>query len=120
MKVSVIWIDREHAHLFHISDENMERKQIKNSHIEHHTHQRDNLDHEREERCLFIDAAAELKASDRVLIIGPGVAKHHFQTFLFEQNPDIGRRIAGVETVDHPSDAQIGALAKKYFEKASA
>ncbi|MGZ3651290.1 MAG: eRF1 domain 2 [Bdellovibrionota bacterium] len=120
MKLSVIWIDRENANLFHISDDKMERKKLKLNHTDHHTHRRDQLDQNREEPHLFTEAALELAASDRVLIIGPGVAKHHFQSYLVEHMPFIGKKVAGIETVDHPSDEQIAALAKKYFERVSA
>jgi stalled ribosome rescue protein Dom34 len=117
MKLSVIWIDREHANLFHLSDEKMERKKIKLHHAEHHTHHRDNLDQMHEDPHLVREAAQELSASDQVLIIGPGVAKHHFQSYLVEHQPFVGKKIVGIETVDHPTDAQIAALAKKFFEK---
>lgn len=118
MKVSVIWIDREHARIFHFSEENMERKRIRGGHKEHHSHRRDNLDHEREEKSLFAEAKDELSASDRVLIVGPSMAKHHFQTFLVEHYPVIAKKIVGLETVDHPSDGQIAAMAKTYFDRA--
>ena len=120
MKLSVIWIDRENARIFHLSDEKMERKQLKLRHPDHHTHHRDHLDQDREEPGLFKEIATELQDSERLLIIGPGVAKHHFQNYLNEHQPFLAKRVAGVETVDHPTDGQIAALAKKFFEKASA
>jgi stalled ribosome rescue protein Dom34 len=115
MKFTVIWIDREHASTFKISDGSMERKKFQATHTDHHTHRRDGLDYDREEPVLFAKVAAEIADSDRLLILGPGVAKHHFQTFLAEQRPQLSRKVLGVETVDHPSDAQIAAMAKRYF-----
>ena len=117
MKLTVIWIDRENANLFHLSDDKMERKKLKLRHQDHHNHHRDHLDQDREEPHLFKEAAMELNDSERVLIIGPGVAKYHFQSYLVEHQPLIGKKIAGIETVDHPTDAQIAALAKKFFER---
>lgn len=120
MKLSVIWIDRETARIFHLSNDQMERTRVKATHMDHHTHARDQLDHKREENSLFKDAAANLADSDRILVIGPSVTKHHFQNYLMEQRPQLAKRVAGIETVDHPTDAQIAALAKRFFEKASA
>lgn len=120
MKLSVVWIDREHARFFHFSDDRMERKNIKLRHAEHHTHARDGLDRDREEPQLFLEAAGELTGSDKILILCPGVAKHHFQTYLAEHQPFVAKKIAGVETVDHPSDGQIAAMAKRFFEKITA
>jgi stalled ribosome rescue protein Dom34 len=120
MKLSVIWLDRETARLFHLSDERMERKFIKLRHSDNHTHRRDQRDQDREEPGLFQEIIAELQASERFLVIGPGVAKHHFQNYLNEHQPLLAKKVAGVETVDHPTDGQIAALAKKFFEKVSA
>lgn len=120
MKLSVIWIDAETASVFHFSDDKMERKKLKVTHKDHHTHARDHLDQERGESHLFQDAAAELSSSDRALIIGPGIAKIHFESYLKEKRPFIARKIAGVETVDHPTDGQIAAMAKKHFERETA
>lgn len=118
MKVSVIWIDQEQARIFHFSDEVMERKRIRHGHKDHHSHQRSQLDQQREEKNLFSDAQAELQASSRILIVGPSIAKHHFQNFLMEHHPAVARKVVGLETVDHPSDGQIAAMAKSYFDRA--
>lgn len=120
MKLTVIWIDRQSARVFHVSNEKMERKTLGKSHVEHHTHRPDAFDHRREENHLFHEAVKELSQADRSVIIGPGMAKHHFQTFLVEHHPQIAKKISGFETVDHPTDAQIAALAKRYFERATA
>lgn len=120
MKLSIVWIDREHAKIFHFSDEKMERKKLSASHIDHHSHKRDAIDQSQEEKKLFLEALKELTDSMRILIIGPGVAKHHFRAFLTEHHPMVAKNISGMETVDHPSDGQIAALAKKHFQKASA
>lgn len=117
-KVSVIWIDREHAQIFHFSDISMERRKIRSSHHDHHTHARDNFDHERQERSFFQEAKDELAASSHIVLVGPGVAKHHFQTYLIEHYPVVARKIIGLETVDHPTDGQIAAMAKTYFDRA--
>ncbi len=120
MKVSVIWIDRGQAKLFFLSHEKMERKNLQSRQIEHHTHAQDASDRERKEHRLFIDVVKELDGTDQILILGPGIAKHHFQNYLMEHQPAIARKIAGVETVDHPTDGEIAAMTKKLFEKASA
>jgi stalled ribosome rescue protein Dom34 len=120
MRLSVIWIDRQCARVFHVSDDRMERKYLGKGHVEHHTHRPDARDHQREEIPLFKEAAKELSQADRTVIIGPGMAKHHFQNFLIEHYPLIAKKIAGFESVDHPTDAQIAALAQRYFERATA
>lgn len=118
MKGAVIWIDRETARLFLLSDEKMERKNLEVHMPEHHTHGKDASDRDRKEHKLFAAAAKELGAVDRVLILGPGVAKHHFKTYLEEHYPKEARKVVGLETVDHPTDGQIAAYTKKLFAEA--
>jgi stalled ribosome rescue protein Dom34 len=120
MKLTVIWIDREHAKVFHVSDGSMERKRLWSEPAGHHPHRREKPGRDREETALFREAAAELTGSDRVILLGPGVAKHHFRNFLAEQRPLLCKKVVGIETVDHPSDGQIAAMAKLYFGKTSA
>lgn len=67
------------------------------------------------EQKFYQEIASSLVDSGSLLILGPGVAKHHFQNFLNEHYPSIAKKIVGCETVDYPSDPQIAAYAYKYF-----
>ena len=51
-----------------------------------------------------------------VLITGPANAKTDLVKHIHHHDPKLMNVIVGVETVDHPSDAQLVAFAKKYFE----
>ncbi len=116
MNAFVIWIDREHAKIFPVSEERLEKKTLLAKQSEHHTHKLDNLDHQRQENWLFEESVAYMRNAEKILVLGPGVAKHHFITYLMEQHPALARKVTDCETVDHPSDAQIIAYAKKYFQ----
>lgn len=116
MNAYVIWIDREHAKAFQVSAEKMERAQFASHQPDHHSHPHDALDHQRAERPLFEQVAHHVREAEKLLILGPGVAKHHFQNFLSEHYPAVARRIVACETVDHPSDPQIAAYARRFFE----
>lgn len=119
--VSVLWLDRQHAQLFNFGELGFqEARKFKAHHTEHHTHARDAFDTQREESAFFRDLAKALEGSDKVLILGPGMAKHHLRSYLMEQWPMVARRIDRVENSDHPTEAQIAALARSYFEKAMA
>jgi len=120
MNVAVVWIDREHAQLYLISNEKMERQSFHHHHKENHRHVRDSVEKNKEERGLFQDVGRALEGADQILILGPGMAKHHFRNFMNEQMPMLAKKISGVETVDHPSDAQIAALARDFYDKVSA
>jgi stalled ribosome rescue protein Dom34 len=116
MKCFVVWIDRENAKVFEFSREKMERKTLKSHSPDHHTHRMDNKDSERIEKKLFLEVAEELSSDSQILILGPGVVKHHFQNYLNEHHPILSKRVVACETVDHPTDPQIAAQAMKFFK----
>jgi stalled ribosome rescue protein Dom34 len=116
MKATVVWVDKEQAKLFHLTEEKMERESIRApGHPNHHTHGKDQLKDSQQDRRLFSEVANKIKGSTSILILGPGVAKHHFRNYLAEHQPALSRKVVGCETVDHPTDAQIAALARKFF-----
>lgn len=116
MSSFVIWIDREHAKIFHFSNEKMERKNFKSKHAEHHTHRMEQAEHQRQEQAFFSEIVTSLRDAAHILILGPGVSKHHFQNYLMEHLPLLAKRIVGCEPVDHPTDPQIAAYARKFFQ----
>ena len=56
----------------------------------------------------------------RILVVGPSVTKLRFLRYAQEHDRALESRIAGIETVDHPTDRQIVAYARNYFELAMA
>lgn len=119
--VAVVWLDREQAKVFKFSEQGfLGEKKFKAHHIDHHTHARDAFDHERAESPFFRDLGQELEGVQKLLIIGPGMAKYHFRSYLMEQKPLVARKVERVESSDHPTEAQIAALAKDFFDKITA
>ena len=53
-----------------------------------------------------------------VLITGHSNAWTELMKHIEKHEPKLMKTILGVETVDHPSDAQLVALARKYFKTA--
>ena len=53
--------------------------------------------------------------ADAVLITGPANAKTELVKHIHQHEPGKMKAIAGVETVDHPSDGSLVAYARKYF-----
>jgi hypothetical protein len=70
---------------------------------------------------LFARLAQMALRCGTVLVVGPGSAKHEFVKFLARNHPGaLEEHVAGVETVDHPTDAQLVALARAAFAHAAA
>jgi stalled ribosome rescue protein Dom34 len=115
---AVIWIDHREARVFHFSPTDVEKLVLHPDHPTKHIHHKANsigsghaaADHE------FLHAvAASVADAGAVLVTGPGNAKSELVKHIDQHDPKLMKVIAGVETVDHPSDAQLVAFARHYL-----
>jgi len=58
---------------------------------------------------------AVIRDANRILILGPGEAKHQVETRL--RDAGLGKGIVGVETADKMTDPQIAAVARRRFRE---
>lgn len=56
-----------------------------------------------------------LKGAEEILVVGPANAKTGFVKYLDTHAQDLRRKVVAVETVDHPTDGQVLAYARKHF-----
>ena len=56
-----------------------------------------------------------LAGAGTILIVGPAGAKTELASHLAAHAPGLSTRVAGVETVDHPSEGELLALARQFF-----
>jgi len=56
-----------------------------------------------------------MKGAAEILIVGPGHAKLELIKHIHAHDHDLVKQVVGVETMDHPSDAQLVVHARKYF-----
>jgi hypothetical protein len=115
---AVIWIDHREARVFHFNPTEVERLVLRPDHPTKHIHHKANsigsghvsVDHD------YLEAVAESVAdAGAVLITGPANTKTELVEHIRLHDPKLTKVIAGVETVDHPSDAQLVAHARKYL-----
>jgi stalled ribosome rescue protein Dom34 len=118
---AVIWIDHREARIFHFSATDVERLVLHPDNPTKHIHHKANSigsGHAAEDKHYLhavVDAVADAGA---VLITGPANAKIELIKHIHQHDPQRMAAIAGVETVDHPSDAALVAYARKYFHAA--
>lgn len=53
-----------------------------------------------------------------ILVTGPANAKDELVKHIKRHDPTLAKAIVGTETVDHPTDAQLIAFARRYFRAA--
>jgi len=117
---SVIWIDHQEAHVMFLSKDASEAEIIKSKSTHTHLHHKAN---EIGSGKLALDSKylhAVMQAvneSKEILILGPGSAKLELIKHAHQHDAGIAEKIVGVETVDHPSDKEILAHARKFFYK---
>ncbi len=67
----------------------------------------------------FLEEIAEALAPYKaILIAGPGTARAELAGYLGEHHPVLAKRIWGIEPMDHPTEPQIIAAARKYLHAA--
>jgi hypothetical protein len=59
--------------------------------------------------------ARALEGAEPILVVGPSTAKLQFLRYVQKHEHALEPKIVGLETVDHPTDGQIVAYAKRYF-----
>lgn len=117
---AVVWIDQHEAKIFHLDPESFELAKIESPH--HHVRRHPAVtaehNHPADAQHFFKDVAAALSDDMGVLVVGPSTAKMHFLKYVHKHNHGLEERIVGIESVDHPTDGQLVAYARKYFRAA--
>ena len=116
----VVWLDSNEARIFSFGKDSVTESSVHSMREDHpHRHPKDGLTrthaHPDDAVHFFTDVGAALSGQGRILIVGPGVTKLLFLRHAHAHNPALEARIAGIETVDHPTDRQIVAYARQYF-----
>ncbi len=57
-----------------------------------------------------------LSQAGAILITGPANAKTELAAYIKRQNPEVAKRISGIEALDHPTDPELVSLARKFFK----
>ena len=115
---AVIWIDHREARVFHFSATDVERLVLHPDHPTRHIHHKANSigsGHASADQDYLHAVAESVVDAGAVLITGPANAKTELVEHIRVHDPQLTKLIVGVETVDHPSDPQLVAHAKKYF-----
>jgi stalled ribosome rescue protein Dom34 len=116
---AAVWIDHHEARVFRIEPTSFEAVVLEAPTHHLHKHPRgaaERTEHPDDAKRFFRDVTHALEQADEVLIVGPSTAKLHLIKYVSKTVPALEPRIVGVETVDHPTDREFAAYARKYFE----
>lgn len=109
---AVVWLDHSEAHVLMFDREHAEAQRIKSR--SHHTPKHGHVSGDKD---FFAAIAKALQGTHEVLLTGPANAKTEFRDYCKQYQADVSRTIVDVVNSDHPTDAQLVAMARKYFAK---
>lgn len=118
---AVAWIDHSEAHVMHISPDDVEQSIVRPANPHQHLHNKRGavgVGRTPEDEHFYHAVVEALKGAQEILIVGPASAKLHLIKHIHSHDQQLSDKVIGVETVDHPSDAQLIAYARKYFDAA--
>jgi stalled ribosome rescue protein Dom34 len=117
-----VWLDHQHARIFSIGLLSAEVDIVTDHDKVHHIHRK--ADHVGmgsgpAHPDFLREVAQALKGARAILVCGPGETRKELAGYLNEHFPAIAKRVWGIEPMDHPTDAQIIAAARKFFHRAN-
>jgi stalled ribosome rescue protein Dom34 len=114
----VVWLDHSEAHVMHVSPDDVEKSIVYPSQPHQHLHARSGTlgsGRQAEDQAYYHAIVEALKGAKEILVVGPASAKLQLVKHIHAHDKAMVELIVGIETVDHPSDAQVVAYARKYF-----
>jgi len=110
---AVVWIDHHTAQVLQFDADHVQAQKVK-AHS-HHTAQ--HASGVRTEHEFFGEVCDALAGITEVLVTGSKTAQADFKHYVEKHRAAVAPQIVGYETVDHPTEAQLVAMARKYFVK---
>jgi hypothetical protein len=110
---AVVWTDHQSAQVLQFDAEHVVADRI-HAHT-HHTAQHGSS--VRSEHEFFAEVCAALDDIAEVLVTGSHTALGDFRHYVEKHRPHNAAHIVGYEVVDHPTENQLVALARKAFVK---
>lgn len=112
---AVVWIDHDEAHVIGFGPDTHEGKVVR---AHGHAHRREGAHgHGRHGDPAFFDEVARAVGDTaEVLVVGPASAKKEFVAHLERHAAGLHKRVLGVEAVDHPSERELLAFARRWFK----
>jgi stalled ribosome rescue protein Dom34 len=122
MREMAVWMDQSEARVFHVEAAAFDETTVHSANHHVHRHPKDEEtrthNHPDDEHRFFHDVAKALEGAGQILLVGPSVTKLRFLRYVQKHDPALDARIVGVETADHPSDRQLIAHVRHYFQSA--
>lgn len=108
---AVVWLDHQEAHIAFFDRDHATTQRIHSK--SQHKHQGKSTDMS----AYFADIAKAVKDCHEVLLTGPGLTRQQFKDWYVQHAAALSQIVVGSIASDHPTDAQLVAMARQYFKK---
>lgn len=115
---AIVWIDHHQARVFHFTADASDRIVVHPARANLHIHHKANsIDsgHAPEDQHFFHQVIQAIQDAGEVLLTGPANAKTELLKHIERHDSALRQRIVAVETMDHPTDGELIAHARKFF-----
>jgi len=115
---AAVWIDHQHARIVRFNRSEIESNDIVHHDAQPHIHHKSGSigsGHVYEDDSYLGSVAEALRDAEQILVTGPSHVKWQLKAFLALREPGLAKRVASVEALDHPTEAELLAFARKYF-----
>lgn len=110
---AVVWTDHQSAQVLQFDAEHVLAQKVR-AHS-HHTAQHGSA--VRSQHEFFAELCDALAGIHEVLVTGSHTALADFRHYVEKHRPQLIGQVVGYEVVDHPSENQLVALARRFFLK---
>ena len=115
---AIVWLDHREARVICFSLGRSCEVEVHSQSPERRVHRKAGSiasGHAADDHQFFDEIAQSLGDVREVLISGPGNAKTAFKAYLEDRHVEVSRHVVGLETLDHPTEAELLAHARKSF-----
>ena len=118
---AIVWIDHAEAKIFYVNASEATKATLHAAQPRKHLHHKAGeigAGRAPEDRTYLAKVADMVANAGAILITGPGTEKTELEHYLRQHTPSSAAHIVGVEPLDHPTDGELVAYARKYFRAA--
>ena len=119
LRHTIVWLDHHDAKVIDFS---FDDKRVLDIHYEgddrklHHKANTIGSGHKPDDPRYFKQIVEAVDSAHQLLITGPSTAKLALKKHIDRHEPGLAKAVVGVETLDHPSEGELLAYARKYFK----
>jgi stalled ribosome rescue protein Dom34 len=108
---AVVWLDHQEAHIAFFDRDHATTQRIHSK--SQHKHQGKST----AMSAYFADIAKAVKDCHEVLLTGPGLTRQQFKDWYVQHAAALSQIVVSSIASDHPTDAQLVAMARQFFKK---